>query len=54
MTEVIFRDLKIQVGDRVKIPKAVMDTLNLKKGQKIVLKFDVQNRKILIEEDKKK
>lgn len=54
MAEVIFKDLKIQVGDRVKIPKAVMDTLGLKKGQKIILKFDADKRKILIEEDKKK
>ncbi len=54
MAEVIFRDLKIQVGDRVKIPKAVVDTLNLKKGQKIILRFDVDKRKIVIEEEKKK
>lgn len=54
MVNVIFRDLKIQVGDRVKIPKAIVDTLNLKTGQKIILKFDAQKREIKILEEKKK
>jgi len=54
MTEVLFKDLKVQVGDRVKIPKAVIDTLGLKKGQKILLKFDPEKRKILIEVESKK
>lgn len=52
MVEVIFKSLRIQVGDRVKIPKAVVDTLGLKKGQKIILKFDPKARKIFIEEEK--
>lgn len=52
MSEVLFKDLKIQVGDRVKIPKAVIDTLNFKTGQKLILKFDVDKRKIILEEDK--
>lgn len=54
MAEIVFRDLKLQVGDRIKIPKPVIDTLNLKKGQKIILKFDAEKRKILIEEVDKK
>jgi len=50
MAEIIFRDLKIQTGDRVKIPKPVIDTLGLKAGKKIIMKFDAEKRTILIEE----
>jgi hypothetical protein len=51
MVEIIFKDNKIQKGHRVKIPKAIIDTLNLKEGAKIVLKFDPINKKIIIMED---
>ncbi len=51
MGEVIFRDNSIQTGFRIKIPKAVVDTLNLKKGQKIKIKFDSDKRTLIIEED---
>lgn len=51
MAEIIFKDLKIQTGDRVKIPKPVMDTLDLKAGKKILIKFDAEERTILIKED---
>ncbi|MCW8965652.1 MAG: hypothetical protein OQK82_03060 [Candidatus Pacearchaeota archaeon] len=54
MAEVIFNGSKIQTGDRVKIPKAVMDTLGFKAGDKIVLKFDVVSKKVIIEGVKKK
>jgi len=37
----------------VKIPKAIIDTLNLKVKQKIKIKFDADKKIILIEEDKK-
>jgi bifunctional DNA-binding transcriptional regulator/antitoxin component of YhaV-PrlF toxin-antitoxin module len=53
MVEVLFKDAKIQTGDRVKIPKAVIDTLGLKSGEKIIIKFDAEKRRIIIEEDKK-
>lgn len=53
MGEVLFKDGKIQTGDRVKIPKAVMDTLNLRSGQKIIIKFDPDKKRIIIEEDQK-
>jgi len=54
MAEVLFKDGKIQVGDRVKIPKAIIDTLNIKKGQKILIKFNSEKREIIIKEEKKK
>jgi antitoxin component of MazEF toxin-antitoxin module len=54
MTEIIFKDLKIQTGFRVKIPKSIIDTLNLEVGKKIILKFDAENRIIKIEEEKDK
>lgn len=53
MVEITFKDNKIQKGHRIKIPKAIVDTLNLKEGSKIVLKFDPINKKIIIVEDKK-
>ena len=53
MVEITFKDNKIQKGHRIKIPKAIVDTLNLKEGTKIVLKFDPINKKIIVEEEKK-
>ena len=53
MVEITFKDNKIQKGHRVKIPKAIVDTLNLKEGAKIVLKFDPINKKIIITEEEK-
>ena len=52
MVEIIFKDNKLQTGFRVKIPKPIIDTLNLKEGQKIKLKFDPIKKIIIIEEDK--
>ena len=49
MTEIIFKGGKIQTGYRIKIPKAIIDTLNLKESQKIVLKFDVDKKVIITE-----
>ncbi len=54
MGEIIFKDLVVQKGERVKIPKPIVDTLNLRAGKKIIIKFDVEKRRILIEEDLKK
>jgi bifunctional DNA-binding transcriptional regulator/antitoxin component of YhaV-PrlF toxin-antitoxin module len=53
MVEITFKDNKIQKGHRIKIPKAIIDTLNLKEGAKIVLKFDPINKKIIIVEEEK-
>ena len=53
MTEVIFKDNCIQTGFRIKIPKAIIDTLELKKGQKIKIRFDSGKRILIIEEDGK-
>jgi len=52
MVEITFKDNKIQKGHRIKIPKAIIDTLNLKEGSKIILKFDPINKKITVEEEK--
>jgi hypothetical protein len=52
MAEIIFKDNSIQTGHRVKIPKAIIDTMGLEIRQPIVIKFDVDSRTIIIEEDK--
>ncbi len=54
MGEVFFEGSKIQVGDRIKIPKAIVDTMKLKKGQKISIRFNPDKGEIIIKEDKKK
>lgn len=53
MTDIIFKGGSIQKGDRVKIPKAVVDTLDLKAGEEILLRFDAGEKKIVIEFDGK-
>ena len=52
MVEITFKDNKIQKGHRIKIPKAIIDTLELKEGTKIVIKFDPINKKLIVEEQK--
>lgn len=54
MVEIIFKGGRIQTGYRIKIPKAIIDTLNLKAGQGIIIKFDVMKRAFFIEEEKKR
>ena len=49
MVEIIFRDKCIQTGHRIKIPKAIIDTLDLKVRQKIEIRFDVGKKKMIIE-----
>ncbi|MDP2947027.1 MAG: hypothetical protein Q8N88_02845 [Nanoarchaeota archaeon] len=49
MAEIIFKDNSIQTGHRIKIPKAIVDTLNLKEGQKIKIRFDVDKKRMSIE-----
>jgi bifunctional DNA-binding transcriptional regulator/antitoxin component of YhaV-PrlF toxin-antitoxin module len=51
MVEISFKDNKIQKGHRIKIPKAIVDTLDLKEGSKILIKFDPVNKKLIIEEE---
>jgi len=53
MVEIIFKGAKVQTGDRVKIPKAIIDTLELRAGEKIVIRFDAEKRRIIVEEDQK-
>jgi bifunctional DNA-binding transcriptional regulator/antitoxin component of YhaV-PrlF toxin-antitoxin module len=54
MAETIFRDNSIQTGHRIKIPKAIVDTLGLKVKQKIEIRFDAESRKMVVEvEDEK-
>jgi hypothetical protein len=35
MGEIVFKDNSIHKGHRIKIPKAIVDTLNLREGEKI-------------------
>jgi len=51
MGEIVFKDNSIQTGHRIKIPKAIVDTLGLEEGQKIKIRFDVDKKKILVEVD---
>jgi len=51
MAEIIFKDNKIQTGHRIKIPKAIIDTLDLKEGQKIKIRYDVNKKKMIVEVD---
>ena len=51
MAETIFKDNSIQTGHRIKIPKAIIDTLDLKEGQKIKIRFDASKKKFVVEVD---
>jgi len=51
MSEIIFKDNSIQTGHRIKIPKAIVDTLDLKVKQKIKIRFDVDKGNMLVEVD---
>lgn len=53
MTEILFKGSRIQTGYRIKIPKAIIDTLNLKVGKKIIVKFNAEKKVFYVEEDKK-
>jgi bifunctional DNA-binding transcriptional regulator/antitoxin component of YhaV-PrlF toxin-antitoxin module len=52
MVEIVFKDNKIQTGHRIKIPKAIVDTLELKEGEKVLIKFDASKRKMSVEVEK--
>ncbi len=54
MVDILFKNNKIQKGHRIKIPQAIIDTLNLKEGEKILIKFDAIKKKIIIEKQKEK
>lgn len=54
MAETIFKGGRVQKGERIKIPKAVIDTLSLKAGSKILIRFDAEKRVFTIEEEKGK
>lgn len=54
MGNIVFEGGKIQVGERIKIPKPIIDTLKLKKGQKIIIIFNPDSRELIIKEDKRK
>jgi len=54
MVDIIFKDNSIQTGHRIKIPKAIIDTLNLKEKQKITIRFDAKGKKMIVEVDNEK
>ena len=49
MKAMSFKDGKIQKGYRVKIPKAIVDTLELDEGQEVVIKFNLQTNKLTLD-----
>jgi len=49
MKEMIFKDTKIQKGHRVKIPKAIVDTLQLSEGKEIEIKFNLEKNQLTID-----
>ena len=52
MKEIIFKDGKVQKGHRIKIPKAIIDTLDIKEGEKVLIKFDVSTKKMTVHVEK--
>ncbi len=54
MAKVVFNGGIVQKGDRIKIPKAIIDTLNLSSGDKIVVHFDPDSGEIIINREEKK
>ena len=52
--EIVFKDSCIQKGYRVKIPKAIVDTLKLREGQKIELRFSPDKEELTIKEEEKR
>ena len=54
MSEIIFKGARIQKGFRIQIPKPIVDTLNLKSHEKILIKFDLNKKEILIKEEKER
>ena len=54
MPEIIFKGARIQKGYRIKIPKPIIDTLNLKEKQKVIIKFNPITKEIKIKEEKSK
>ena len=51
--EIIFKDSIIQKGERIKLPKAIVDTLELREGQGIIVKFDADKKRIIVEFEKR-
>ena len=49
MVEIIFKDKCIQTGHRIKIPKAIIDTLDLKVKQKVEIRFDAEGKRMIVE-----
>jgi bifunctional DNA-binding transcriptional regulator/antitoxin component of YhaV-PrlF toxin-antitoxin module len=49
MGEIIFEGGKIQVGDRIKIPKPIVDTLRLKKGQRVSIRFNPDKKEMILD-----
>lgn len=52
MTEIIFKGTKVQTGERIKIPQAIIDTMDIKKGDKLIIKFDPDKKTIKVEIEK--
>ena len=51
VVDIIFKDNKVQTGHRIKIPKAIIDTLDLKEGEKIKISFNADKKKMVVEVD---
>lgn len=51
VVDIIFKDNKVQTGHRIKIPKAIIDTLDLKEGEKIKISFNADKKKMVVELD---
>ena len=49
MDEMIFKDGKVQKGHRIKIPKAIVDTLKVKEGEEVLIKFNLSKKKLTVE-----
>lgn len=49
MDEMIFKDGKVQKGHRIKIPKSIVDTLDIKEGEEVLIKFNLSKKKLTVE-----
>lgn len=54
MKEIIFKDNILQKENRIKIPNAIVDSLDLKEGQPITIILDTEEECIKIKKGPKK
>ena len=54
MKEIIFKDNILQKESRVKIPKAIIDSMNLNEGDPVTIILDTEKEYIIIKKTREK